>query len=583
MKIFWRVFPILKKNALPILLGLFLLMVVDIVQLYIPKVLQIAIDKLSDPGFVRANLVKYALIIAGLSFLMAILRRLWRLALIGSSLRLSRDLRQMYYDHLLKLSQTFYNRSHTGDLMAYAINDLNAVRMLFGFGFVILVEISFFSVVTFIFMTDINLKLTLLAVTPLPILTLVITIFGQKIHHRFRHVQRIFANMSGKVQESISGIRVIKAFVQEDSERDKISEVSYDYVKNNIALVKLSAIFHPSFGFIIGISMGIVIIFGGINVIQGEITIGEFVAFSTYLGMFAWPVMAIGMAINLYQRGKASMLRLNSIFDIQPAILDDERTDSSLKEVEGSLKLSNLKFKYSEESPEIFDDVNLELNQGETLAIVGRTGCGKTTLIDLITRVYNPQENSVYIGGHEIYKIPLDLLRKTIITVPQDIFLFSDTVANNIRLGKLDADDIEVERVAKLAQVHEEILGFDKDYETEVGERGVTLSGGQKQRIAIARAILSDAEILVFDDSLSAVDTQTEKQLLENLIKVRKGKTTIIIAHRISSLQHADKIIVLDEGEIVECGKHSELLQEGKLYYHLWEKQQLKEKMESRD
>jgi len=233
---------------------------------------------------------------------------------------------------------------------------------------------SFFSVVTFIFMTDINLKLTLLAVTPLPILTLVITIFGQKIHHRFRHVQRIFANMSGKVQESISGIRVIKAFVQEDSERDKISEVSYDYVKNNIALVKLSAIFHPSFGFIIGISMGIVIIFGGINVIQGEITIGEFVAFSTYLGMFAWPVMAIGMAINLYQRGKASMLRLNSIFDIQPAIIDDERTDSSLKGVEGSLKLSNLKFKYSEESPEIFDDVNLELNQGETLAIVGRTG-----------------------------------------------------------------------------------------------------------------------------------------------------------------------------------------------------------------
>ena len=419
--------------------------------------------------------------------------------------------------------------------------------------------------------------------TPLPILTLVITIFGQKIHHRFRHVQRIFANMSGRVQESISGIRVIKAFVQEESEREKISEVSYDYVKNNIALVKLSAIFHPSFGFIIGISMGIVIIFGGINVIQGEITIGEFVAFSTYLGMFAWPVMAIGMAINLYQRGKASMLRLNSIFDIQPAIIDDERTDSSLKGVEGSLKLSNLKFKYSEESPEIFDDVNLELNQGETLAIVGRTGCGKTTLIDLITRVYNPQENSVFIGGHEIYKIPLDLLRKTIITVPQDIFLFSDTVANNIRLGKLDADDIEVERVAKLAQVHEEILGFEKGYETEVGERGVTLSGGQKQRIAIARAILSDAEILVFDDSLSAVDTQTEKQLLENLIKVRKGKTTIIIAHRISSLQHADKIIVLDEGKIVESGKHSELLQEGKLYYNLWEKQQLQEKLESRD
>ena len=583
MKIFWRVFPILKRNAVPILLGLFLLMVVDIVQLFVPKVLQIAIDKLSTVGFQQSDLVKYALIIAVLSFVMAMLRRLWRLTLIGSSLRLGRDLRQMYYDHLLTLSQNFYNRSHTGDLMAYAINDLNAVRMVFGFGFVILVEISFFSVVTFIFMTDINLHLTLLAVMPLPVLTVIITIFGQKIHHRFRHVQRIFANMSGRVQESISGIRVIKAFGQEEAERNKVAEVSSEYVKNNIALVKLSAIFHPSFGFIIGISMGIVIIFGGINVIQGEITIGEFVAFSTYLGMFAWPVMAIGMAINLYQRGKASMMRLNSIFDIKPAIIDDERTDNTLEQVAGSISIRKLEYKYAEETPEIFKDVNLELRQGDTLAVVGRTGCGKTTLIDLLTRVYDPPEGCIYIGGEEIHKIPLALLRKTIVTVPQDIFLFSDTVANNIRLGKLDADDAEVERVAKLAQVHNEILGFDNGYETEVGERGVTLSGGQKQRIAIARAILSDAEILVFDDSLSAVDTQTEKQLLENLIEVRQGKTTIIIAHRISSLQHADKIIVLDEGMIVESGKHAELLLKGELYYQLWEKQQLKEKLESRD
>ena len=583
MKIFWRVFPILKRNAVPILLGLFLLMVVDIVQLFVPKVLQIAIDKLSTVGFQQSDLVKYALIIAVLSFVMAMLRRLWRLTLIGSSLRLGRDLRQMYYDHLLTLSQNFYNRSHTGDLMAYAINDLNAVRMVFGFGFVILVEISFFSVVTFIFMTDINLHLTLLAVMPLPVLTVIITIFGQKIHHRFRHVQRIFANMSGRVQESISGIRVIKAFGQEEAERNKVAEVSSEYVKNNIALVKLSAIFHPSFGFIIGISMGIVIIFGGINVIQGEITIGEFVAFSTYLGMFAWPVMAIGMAINLYQRGKASMMRLNSIFDIKPEIIDDERTDNTLEKVAGSISIRKLLYKYAEETPEIFKEVNLELRQGDTLAVVGRTGCGKTTLIDLLTRVYDPPEDCIYIGGEELHKIPLALLRKSIVTVPQDIFLFSDTVANNIRLGKLDADDAEVERVAKLAQVHEEILGFDNGYETEVGERGVTLSGGQKQRIAIARAILSDAEILVFDDSLSAVDTQTEKQLLENLIEVRQDKTTIIIAHRISSLQHADKIIVLDEGKIVESGKHAELLRKGELYYHLWEKQQLKEKLESRD
>ncbi len=583
MKTFRRVVPILKKNALAIALGLFLLMAVDVVQLFIPKVLQIAIDKLEIPGFRQTELIKYALIIVGLSLFMALLRMFWRLNLIGSSLRLSRDLRQMYYDHLLTLSQNFYNHSHTGDLMAYAINDLNAVRMLFGFGFVILVEICFFSVVTFIFMTDINLRLTLLAVTPLPILTFIITIFGQKIHHRFRHVQKIFADMSGRVQESISGIRVIKAFGQEESEREKVAEVSSDYVKNNIALVKLSAIFHPSFGFVIGISMVIVIVFGGIKVIEGEITIGEFVAFSTYLGMFAWPVMAIGMAINLYQRGKASMIRLNNIFDLKPEIMDDARTDKNLSYIEGSISIRNLSFSYSEESPAILKDISLELERGETLAIVGKTGCGKSTFIDLLTRIYNPPENTIYLGGNEIYTIPLKLLRKTVITVPQDIFLFSDTIANNIRLEKPEASDAEVHRVAELAQIHEEILEFEKGYETEVGERGVMLSGGQKQRIAIARAILSDSEILVFDDSLSSVDTKTEKLLLENLIKVRKDKTTIIIAHRISSLQHADKIIVLDKGIIAESGKHQELLAKGNLYYRLWEKQQLKEKLEARD
>jgi ATP-binding cassette subfamily B protein len=329
--------------------------------------------------------------------------------------------------------------------------------------------------------------------------------------------------------------------------------------------------------------MGIVIVFGGIQVIQGIITIGEFVAFSTYLGMFAWPVMAIGMAINLYQRGKASMSRLNSIFDIQPEIEDDERTDHSLKFLAGSIDIKNLTFSYQAESSQVLQNIDLQVEEGETLAIVGRTGCGKTSLIDLMTRIYDPPENTIFINDQEIHRIPLQLLRSTIVTVPQDIFLFSDTVAENIRLGKLDASDDEVEKVAKMAQVHDEILDFENGYQTQVGERGVTLSGGQKQRIAIARAFLSDAQILVFDDSLSAVDTQTEKNLLENLIRLRSGKTTVIIAHRISSLQHADKIIVLDDGRIVERGTHQELLAAQDLYYNLWQKQQLEEKIRSRD
>ncbi|HHE38169.1 MAG TPA: ABC transporter ATP-binding protein, partial [Candidatus Cloacimonetes bacterium] len=495
-----------------------------------------------------------------------------------------------YYEHLLSLSRNFFNKAKTGDLMAYATNDLNAVRFLVGFGMVILIDIVVFAIGAMFFMTNISLRLTLLAIIPMPVLTVVIIIFGKKIHARFKKVQKTFATMSGKVQESISGIRVVKVFVQEEAELKKVAHSARDYVKDNIALVRIHGLFHPFLFLIIAISMGIVLIFGGESTILGTISMGEFIAFFSYLGMFVWPAIAVGWLVNLYQRGKASLIRLNSIFEIEPEIID-ENADYSIKELKGKIEVKNLSFSYGERMEEnlpnfknlanlsIFENISFDLNIGKTLAIVGKTGCGKTTLIDLITRIYNPPKNSIFIDDRELYDIPLEILRKNIITVPQDIFLFSDSIANNISLAKPEVDKYFIEEVARYSQVYDEILEFENGFETVIGERGVTLSGGQKQRIAIARALLTDPNILILDDALSAVDTKTEKKILELLIKIRKDKTTIIIAHRISSLQHADKVIVLDNKKIVETGTHQELLANGGMYSYLYEKQQLEEKL----
>ncbi len=601
MKTFAKVTPLIKKNWFRIFIGLFLILAVDLLQLVVPKIMQRAVDLIEIPGTTSASLIKPALLIFLIAIGIALVRFIWRLLLIGNAWIVDRELRQMYYEHLLSLSRNFFNKAKTGDLMAYATNDLNAVRFLVGFGMVILIDIAVFAIGAMFFMTHISLRLTLLAIIPMPVLTVVIIIFGRKIHARFKKVQKTFAAMSGKVQESISGIRVVKVFVQEDAELDKVANSAKDYVNENISLVRIHGLFHPFLFLIIALSMGIVLIFGGESTIIGTISMGEFIAFFAYLGMFVWPAIAIGWLTNLYQRGKASLVRLNSIFEIEPEIVD-ENADFSITELKGKIEFKNLKFIYEERKDEnlsdknftnledlvslkesanleILENISFQLETGKTLAIVGKTGCGKTTLIDLITRVYNPPQNSIFIDDRELYDIPLAVLRKNIITVPQDIFLFSDSISNNISLAKSDIDKIFIEEVARYSQVYDEILEFEKGFDTVIGERGVTLSGGQKQRIAIARALLTDPKILILDDALSAVDTKTEKKILDLLIKKRKNKTTIIIAHRISSLQHADKVIVLDDKKIVETGTHRELLANGGLYHYLYEKQQLEEKL----
>jgi len=580
MKTYAKIIPLIKKNWLRISIGLLLIVVVDILQLMVPKIMQQAIDKINLPGFSQSGLLKYSLMILVIAIAIAAIRFVWRILLIGNAWAADRDIRQLYYDHLLKLSKNFFDQAKTGDLMAYATNDMNAVRMLVGFGFVIIVDIAVFSFASMFFMLNISLRLTLLAIIPMPLLTLVIIFFGKKIHYYFKKVQKSFATMSGQVQESISGIRVVKAFVQEEAELDKVSKSAYNYVRENIALVRIFGIFHPVLFLVISISMGIVLVFGGESTLLGEISMGEFIAFFSYLGMFVWPMIAIGWFVNLLQRGKASLLRLNTIFNEEPEIFDDD-PDLSIKELKGKIEIRGLDFQYKENTPEIFRNISLLLESGKTLALVGKTGCGKTTLIDLITRIYNPPAGAIFIDGHDIFDIPLEVLRKHLVTVPQDIFLFSETIAANIALGKPEASREEIESAAANAQVYEDIIEFEQGFDTVIGERGVTLSGGQKQRLAIARALLTDPEVLILDDALSAVDTKTEKQILDLLIELRKNKTTIIIAHRISSLQHADNIVVLEDGKVAETGNHKELLGLEGIYADLHEKQKIKEKLEA--
>ena len=602
--VFARVLPYLKQNLKFLILGVIVLIIVDGVQLLIPKVMQVAIDNLGKEGFTQRHLTGYMLLIFLMSGVIALMRYYWRILIIGTSWVIERGLRQSFYAHLIKLGQNFFNKAKIGDLMAHSTNDMNAIRMLFGIGFVAAADIIILTLASIIFMVTINLRLTIYAILPLPILSLAISYFGRKMHRQFTKVQNSFSALSGMVQESISGIRVVKAFGQEKPELTKMNEFSYEYQQNNVKMAKISGLFHPVNGFVISISMIIVLVFGGKATINNEISIGEFIAFHAYLSMLVWPMIAIGWIVELYQRGTASLKRINKILDTTPEIVDQD-VDQTITTLKGNIEFRNLTFAYSPHQREeevgtravkslsadipeistgepVLEDITFTLQAYQTLAIVGKTGCGKSTVVDLLTRIYNPPKDSIFIDGHEIYTISLEVLRSNVIVVPQDIFLFSDSIANNILFGNPEGTREEAENAARIAQIYDEIMELDKGFDTVIGERGVTLSGGQKQRIAIARAILANPQILVLDDSLSAVDTKTEKNLLGRLIELRQDRTTIIIAHRISSLNHANKIIVLEDKKISERGTHYELLKLKGIYWDLYQKQKIKERIEER-
>jgi len=464
--------------------------------------------------------------------------------------------------------------------MAHMTNDLEAVRMALGPGILTLFDVMALGTITvYKMITEIDPMLTAVSTIPLFIIAVSVKVMGSEMHERFSARQEAFAKLTDFTQENLSGIKVIKSFVQEHKSIEAFEEANKNTFDKNMKMLKLQTLMHPYMNMIAGVALAISIGYGGYITIYGRITLGEFTAFIQYLGMLVWPMIAMGMTINMFTMGSASLERIEKILNEPVEIKDSERTVQ--KECfDGSVEIRNLNFKYPDTNKYVLNDINLKINKGQTLGIIGRTGSGKTTLVNLLLRIFDPEDKTIFIGGYDILDIPLNTLRKNIGYVPQDNFLFSDTISNNIDFGVRTENREKIIEAATTASVHENIVEFKHGYETFVGERGVSLSGGQKQRISIARALLKDPEILILDDSVSAVDTDTEEKILTHLKEMRKNKTNIIIAHRISTIQDSDLIIVLDEGKIAESGKHKELLGKKGLYSSIYEKQLLEEMIE---
>ncbi len=578
MKSFKTLKAFFMANIWRYVLGIFWLTSVNYVNLQIPRLLGKVTDLIQTREIDAAGLLRYGGFILAIAAFMALGRYFWRIYIMGSARRLEYYLRNRLFAHLETLSVNFFNNHKTGDLMAHATNDINAIRMAMGPGILMLMDSVFLTVVTVYTMAaKIDWRLTLLALLPLPFLAALASYFGKRVHALFRGVQQAFSSLTDRVQETFSGIRVVKSFVQEEAELGRFDAAAKDYADKNMRMIKIWGLMWPMIQLISGVSFMIVLGYGGIQVINARITLGEFVAFNSYLGMLIWPMMAVGRVINVLQRGAASMERLNTLFREKPEVYDDPALVGAVTEVEGRIQFKNLDFTYPD-GTRALKNIDIDLPAGKTLAIVGRTGSGKTTLVNLLLRLYNSPPGQLFIDGLDINEIPLAILRENIGYVPQDNFLFSDTIANNIGFaGSYDSE--EVENAARLSQVYDNIVEFPNKFETMSGERGVTLSGGQKQRVAIARALIKDPKILILDDCLSAVDTQTEERILQGLRQVRQGRTSIIISHRISTVEDADEIIVLADGAIAERGDHESLVRQGGIYQHLYLKQQLEKQV----
>lgn len=569
----------LKSNKMKYFWGIIVLLFVDGLQLIVPKLLGFLTDSLKAHTLSMKQIYFYIFIIITIAVLVAIFRYIWRMLIMGTSRELEFWLRNKLFSHLEKLSLNYFHHTKTGDLMAHATNDINAVRMALGPGIVMFTDAVFLSISTiFIMIISVDRKLTLIALLPLPFVALTVTFFGKLIQTRFKKVQESFSFLTDKAQESFSGIRVIKSFVQETKEVENFAQSNEDYLEKNMNLIKVWGMMFPMVIFMSALSFVITLYFGGILVIDNVISLGQFVSFISYLGMLTWPMMAIGYVINVLQRGMASMVRLNQIFDTMPEIYDRKNT-LAIDSFEENIEFKNLTFTYPGATVPALSDINLKLGKGKNLAIIGKTGSGKSTLANLILRLYNVDKNSLLIGGYDINQIPISLLRRGIGCVPQDNFLFSCTIRENIAFADENLPMEIIEEAAKIAGVYDDIMDFPLKFETMLGERGVTLSGGQKQRISIARAIAKKPGILILDDCLSAVDTKTEEKILKNIKEVTKDMTTIIIAHRISTIKDADEIIVLDKGKIIERGNHEQLVDLDGYYHNIYQKQLLEEKI----
>jgi len=547
-----------------------------LLALLIPYVLRYTIDDLKTL-MNKETLLLYALLIVSISIMAGFFRFLMTRRLMGVAFQIEYELRNDLFSHLQKLSLSYFHKTKTGDIMARATNDLKAVRMLVGPGIRNLLNTIIMGSAAIILMLIIDYKLTLYSLIPLPVLTIAVTIFSSRIFYRFQKVQEQFSSISVGVQENLTGIRVVKAYVQEGNEKRKFKQLNQDYMDKNISLVKIWGLFFPFIMLIAGIGMVIVLWLGGRLVMAGKISLGQFVQFNGYLMMLTWPMMALGWAINLVQRGSASMGRLIEILDQAPEIKDSEYLED-IRTLEGEIEFKNVSFAYDKKV--ILKNIDLKIPKGITIGIIGPTGSGKSTLVNLIPRLLEVREGSLTIDGMEIKSIPLKILRKNIGYVPQETFLFSESLKENIIYGLEGFDEAKLRRAVSISALSDEIESFSQRYETPVGERGVTLSGGQKQRTALSRAIIREPKILILDDAFSSVDVHTEEKILKQLRKFRKRRTCILVSHRTSTIEDADWIVVLKDGRIVEQGTHEELVARSGIYTDIWLQQQLREELE---
>lgn len=575
--------PLLKKYALAYLVGLITLFTVDYVNLFIPQFMGDVTDGL-DAHLLDAHgvlMICAKIVLCGAVVMVG--RFAWRYFIFGSARKIERILRNRMFEKLETLSQRYYHEHKTGDLMSYFTNDLEAVRMAIGPAIVSAFDSSVLTVlVLYRMMSHVSVKLTLYTLIPMGILAVFGYFFGEAIERRYAKMQKAFADMSDYVQESISGERVVKAFVQEKLQYKAFRAVNENKRQATLNVVRMDAAFGPILHFLVGLTYVVAILIGGYFTMLGEMTLGRFVEFNMYIGSLVWPMLALGDSITLISQGVAGLNRIHEVFDEVPDIQDDPDCDD-VEVLSGQISIRDMTFRYRDDMPPMLNDISVEIAPGETLAVMGRTGSGKTTLVNLLCRMYDITDGSITFDGHDIRKIPLRVLHENIAYVPQDNFLFSNTLAGNMSFGKLDATPEEIREAAKAADIHDNIMDFPEGYETVVGERGVTLSGGQKQRSSIARALLKNSPILILDDSLSAVDTDTEETILENLKRVRAGKTTIMIAHRVSTVQNADHILVLDEGRVIEYGTRDELLEAHGVFATMVEKQQLEAQLLAED
>ncbi len=562
LKEFKTLLPMVRKYKSFYIAGLLSLILVDAGELYIPRLMKRVIDYISTEGFSLYFVGQIIGIIMFIALGVAVARFGWRYFIHGASRRIESDLRYKLFSHLLTLSSSYFGRTKTGDLMARATNDMRAIRMATGMAIVAFIDATFLSVAILIIIFSEYPRLAAISVIPLPVITILVLFTGKLIRRYFKAVQEGFSRLTENVQETLSGIRVIKSFAREDYFQKKFFKTNEEYKNSNMRLVRLWGFFFPLINFISGISIMLLFTFGGIAVIEKSITPGDFVALISYLTMLIWPVMGMGFTVNILQRGAASLSRINEILNQEAEIRSPESPAEIIPS--GDITIRNLDFSYAgtdkgSNIEGVLQSIDLVIPKGTTLGILGRTGSGKSTFIRLLPRLIDPPAGTVFIGDTDIRDFRLSELRSSIGFVPQDTFLFSSTIKENIRFGKPDADDSETMGMADLSTISKDLNDFPEGWETEVGERGITLSGGQKQRIAISRAMIMDPSILILDDAFSSVDTATEEKILSGFLKRRKGKTNILVSHRVSTLFHADTIIVIDKGKIIQKGTHKEL------------------------